>query len=109
QEVEINRLKEIVKQLKEREGVAAINSGDDAPIKGRSMDEGEAATERVNDDTEEMAIVLTSMDAATKVQEQIDAQVARELEEQLEKEDQRRAEQIVKDAEIARIPAEEEL
>nr|GFC66001.1 hypothetical protein [Tanacetum cinerariifolium] len=30
-----------------------------------SMDEGEAATERVSDDTKEMAIVLTSMDAAT--------------------------------------------
>nr|GEW25965.1 retrovirus-related Pol polyprotein from transposon TNT 1-94 [Tanacetum cinerariifolium] len=36
QEVEINQLKEIVKQLEEREGVAAINSGDDAPIKGRT-------------------------------------------------------------------------
>nr|GEU68412.1 hypothetical protein [Tanacetum cinerariifolium] len=46
QEVEINRLKERVKQLEEREGVAAINSRDDAPIKRRSMDEGEAATER---------------------------------------------------------------
>nr|GEY44746.1 hypothetical protein [Tanacetum cinerariifolium] len=44
-----------------------------------------------------------------KVQEQIDAQVARELEEQLEKEDHRRAEQIARDAEIARIHAEEEL
>nr|GFB43762.1 hypothetical protein [Tanacetum cinerariifolium] len=30
-----------------------------------SMDEGEAATERVSDDTKDMAIVLTSMDAAT--------------------------------------------
>nr|GEV96090.1 retrovirus-related Pol polyprotein from transposon TNT 1-94 [Tanacetum cinerariifolium] len=142
-----------VKQLEEREGVAATNSGDDALIKGMSMDKGEAATERVSDDTEEMATVLTSMDVATvlasrvvdvptgsgsiptastpaegsvpigseevptaspvfatttvvtpvtrrkgkevmlesetpkkpKVQEQIDAQVARELEEQLEK------------------------
>nr|GEZ44605.1 hypothetical protein [Tanacetum cinerariifolium] len=177
QEVEINRLKERVKQLEEREGVAATNSGDDAPIKGRSMDEGEAATERVSDDTEEMATMLTSIDAATvlvsgvvdvptgsgsiptartpaegsvptgseevptaslvfatatvvtlvtrrkgkeimvesetpkkqKVQEQIDAQVARELEEQLEKEDQRRVKQIVRDVEIARIHAEEEL
>nr|GEU69824.1 retrovirus-related Pol polyprotein from transposon TNT 1-94 [Tanacetum cinerariifolium] len=36
QEVEINRLKEKVKQLEEREGVAAINSRDDAPIKGRT-------------------------------------------------------------------------
>nr|GEY54404.1 copia protein [Tanacetum cinerariifolium] len=65
QEVEINRLKERVKQLEEREGVAAINSRDDAPIKGRSMDEGETATERVSDNTKEMATVLTSMDAST--------------------------------------------
>nr|GEZ60494.1 putative ribonuclease H-like domain-containing protein [Tanacetum cinerariifolium] len=56
---------ERVKLLETREGVAATRSGDDAPIKGRSMDEGEAATERVSDDTEEMATVLTSMDAAT--------------------------------------------
>nr|GEW43552.1 retrovirus-related Pol polyprotein from transposon TNT 1-94 [Tanacetum cinerariifolium] len=32
---------------------------------GRSMDEGEAVTERVSDDTEEIATVLTSMDATT--------------------------------------------
>nr|GEU72514.1 hypothetical protein [Tanacetum cinerariifolium] len=123
---------------------------DDALIKGRNLEGGEAATERASDDTEEMATVLTSMDAATilakgaaevptgsgsipttgppaaevptaslvfatatvvtpyrrrkgkevmvesvtlkkqKVQKQIDAQVARELEEQLEREDQRR-------------------
>nr|GEZ28828.1 hypothetical protein [Tanacetum cinerariifolium] len=117
---------------------------------GRSMDEGEAATERISDDSEEMVIVLTSMDAATvlasevvdvstgsrsiptastPVEEQvptgsdvvstaspvfatatvIDAQVARELEEQLEREDQRKAEQIARDAVIARIHAKEEL
>nr|GFD18072.1 hypothetical protein [Tanacetum cinerariifolium] len=131
----------------------------DAPIKGRSLDEGEAAAERISDDSEEMATILTSMDAATvlaggiadvltgsgsiptasppadevptgsdavptanpvfatatvvtpyrrrkgkevmvesetlkkqRVQEQIDAQVARELEEQLERKDQRRSE-----------------
>nr|GEX36416.1 hypothetical protein [Tanacetum cinerariifolium] len=143
QEVENNRLKEIVKQLEEREGAAATNSRDDAPIKVRSMNEGEAATERVSDDTEEMATVLTSMDAATVLASRvvdvptgsgsiptastlaeglvptgseevptaspIDAQVARELEEQLEKENQRRAEQIARDDEIARIHAEEEL
>nr|GEV85100.1 hypothetical protein [Tanacetum cinerariifolium] len=177
QEVEINRLKERVKLLEDREGVAATRSRDDASIKGRSMDEREAATERISDDSEEMETVLTSMDAATvlasgvvdvptssgsiptastpakeqvptgidvvptaspvfstatvvtpyrrrkgkevmvesetpkkqRVQEQIDAQVARELEEQLEKEDQRKAEQIARDAEIARIHAKEEL
>nr|GFB92929.1 hypothetical protein [Tanacetum cinerariifolium] len=65
QEVEILKLKERVKALEDKEGVAAIRSGDDAPIKGRSMDEGEVATERISDDTEEMAMVLTSMDAAT--------------------------------------------
>nr|GFC66084.1 hypothetical protein [Tanacetum cinerariifolium] len=48
-----------------REGVAATNSGDDAPIKERSMDEGKAALERVSDDIEEMVTVLTLMDAAT--------------------------------------------
>nr|GEZ64217.1 glutamic acid-rich protein-like [Tanacetum cinerariifolium] len=61
----IDKLKERVKMLEDREGVAATRSGDDAPIKGRSMDEGEAATERISDDSEEMATVLTSMDAAT--------------------------------------------
>nr|GEV56339.1 hypothetical protein [Tanacetum cinerariifolium] len=53
------------KEGKDKKGVVGARSGDDAPIKGRSMDEGEAATERVSDDTEEMATVLTSMDAAT--------------------------------------------
>nr|GFC53930.1 hypothetical protein [Tanacetum cinerariifolium] len=65
QEVEINRLKERVKLLEDREGVAAEGSGDDAPIKGRNLDERETSVERASDDTEEMATVLTSMDAAT--------------------------------------------
>nr|GEW12598.1 hypothetical protein [Tanacetum cinerariifolium] len=54
-----------VKLLEDREGVAAEKSRDDALIKGRNLDEGEAAAERASDDTEEMATVLTSMDAAT--------------------------------------------
>nr|GFC28780.1 hypothetical protein [Tanacetum cinerariifolium] len=176
QEVEINRLKEKVKLLEDREGGADEGSRDDASIKGRNLDEGEAAAERASDDTEEMEIVLTSIDASTvlasravevptgsgsipttgpptaevptgsdvvptacpvfatvnmvtsykrrkgkevmvesdtpkkqKVQEQIDAQVARDLEEQLEIEDKRRSEQIARDAEIARIHVEEEI
>nr|GEZ85482.1 hypothetical protein [Tanacetum cinerariifolium] len=154
--------------------------GDDAPIKGRRLDEGEEAAERVIDDTKEMATILTFMDATNiltsggvqvaptpaevatttvsipsgsgvvstasltiptaspilttatestpytrrkgketmvesetpkkkKVQEQIDAQVARELEEQMAREDQRMSKQIARDAEVARIHAEEEL
>nr|GEV21398.1 putative ribonuclease H-like domain-containing protein [Tanacetum cinerariifolium] len=43
----------------------AEHSGYDAPIKGRRLDVGEEAAERVSDDTKEMATVLTSMDAAT--------------------------------------------
>nr|GFD20131.1 hypothetical protein [Tanacetum cinerariifolium] len=129
QEEEIVKLKDRVKVLEIREGVAAKKSGDDAPIKGRSINEGEATTERISNDLEEIARVLTPMDAATvlaggidvptgsgfiptveeELQEQIDAQVARELEEQHEKEDMRMNEQIARDAEVARIHTEEEL
>nr|GFB78909.1 hypothetical protein [Tanacetum cinerariifolium] len=166
QEEEIVKLKDRVKVLEDRKGVAAKQSRDDAPIKRRSINEGEAAAERINNDSKEIARVLTSMDAATvlvggidvptgsgfiptagppatvistgsevgptaspivtrrkgkevmvesntpkkkKLQEQIDAQVARELEEQQEKENMRMNEQIATDAEVARIHAEEEL
>nr|GEW95318.1 hypothetical protein [Tanacetum cinerariifolium] len=44
-----------------------------------------------------------------KLQEQIDAQVAKELEEQQEKEDMRMNEQIARDAEVSRIHVEEEI
>nr|GFA03376.1 hypothetical protein [Tanacetum cinerariifolium] len=44
-----------------------------------------------------------------KLQEQIDVQVAREMEEEMAREDQRLNEQITRDAKIARIHAEEEL
>nr|GEX41625.1 hypothetical protein [Tanacetum cinerariifolium] len=44
-----------------------------------------------------------------KLQEKINVQMAREMEEQLAREDQRMNEQIDRDAEIARIHAEEEL
>nr|GEW89778.1 hypothetical protein [Tanacetum cinerariifolium] len=194
QKVEINKLNARVKILEDNQGVIGARSADDAPIKGRRIDEeegitgrvssdieeimmdkGEVAVERTSEDTEEMATVLTSMDAATilaggidvptgsysipnagppavdihtgndavptaspivatatvvtpysrrkgkevmvesdtpnkqRLQEEIDAQVARELEEQLEREDKRMTEQISRDAEVARIYAEEEL
>nr|GEW99938.1 reverse transcriptase domain-containing protein [Tanacetum cinerariifolium] len=152
--------------LEDREGNTAKQSRDDVPIKGRSINEGEEAAERISNDSEEIARVLTSMDVATvlaggidvptssgsiptagppatiistgsevgptaslivtrkkgkevmvesdtpkkkKLQEQIDAQVSRELEEQQEKEDMRMNEQIARDAEVARIHIEEEL
>nr|GEX21152.1 copia protein [Tanacetum cinerariifolium] len=144
---------------KDKGGLIGDRSGDDAPIKGRRIDEEEVATERVSsyseevrldkgevaaerasEDTEEMATVLTTMDAATVLTSGtaevptgsgsiptagplllkfplaviwfpvlIDAQIARELKEQLEREDQRKSEQIARDEEIARIHAKEEL
>nr|GEV07590.1 hypothetical protein [Tanacetum cinerariifolium] len=54
-------------------------------------------------------MVESYMPKKKKLQEQIDIQVAREMEEQLDREDQRMNEQIARDAEIARIHAEEEL
>nr|GFB33498.1 hypothetical protein [Tanacetum cinerariifolium] len=139
QDVEILRLKERVQVLEDREGVAAKQSGDDAPIKGMSINEGEAAAERISNDSEDIARVLTSMDTATVLAGGIDVPtgsgsiptadppaivistcsevaptaspivVAKELEEQQEKEDMRMNEQIARDAEVARIHAEEEL
>nr|GFC42645.1 hypothetical protein [Tanacetum cinerariifolium] len=160
QEEEIVKLMDRVKVLEDKEDVAVTQSRDDAPIKGRSINEGEAAAERISNNLEEVARVLTSIDAATvlagridvptgsgsiltagpsatvistgsevgptaspivirrkgkevmvepdtlkkkKLQEQIDAQVARELEEQPEKENMRMNEQIARDAEVDRL------
>nr|GFC73748.1 hypothetical protein [Tanacetum cinerariifolium] len=44
-----------------------------------------------------------------KIQEQMDIQIARQLEEEMERDAKRMNEQIARDAEIARIYAEEEL
>nr|GEV35633.1 hypothetical protein [Tanacetum cinerariifolium] len=65
QELKINSLKARIQVLEDEDRRVVEQSGDDAPIKGRRLDVGEEAAERVSDDTEEMATVLTSMDAAT--------------------------------------------
>nr|GEY99419.1 hypothetical protein [Tanacetum cinerariifolium] len=65
QELEITMLNSRVKLLENKEGGVTERSGDDAPIKGRSLDEGEEVVEKGSNDTEEMINVLTSMDAAT--------------------------------------------
>nr|GEY76959.1 hypothetical protein [Tanacetum cinerariifolium] len=176
QELEINSLKARIKLLEDKDRGVTEHSGDDAPIKGRRLDVGEEAAERVSDDTKEKATVLTSVDATTvlasgvaevptgsgfiptvgppaaevptgsdvvpttgltfatatvvtpytrrkgketmvesetpkkkKVQEQMDIQMARQMEEEIEREAQRMNEQIARDAENARIHAEEEL
>nr|GEX46210.1 hypothetical protein [Tanacetum cinerariifolium] len=47
QEEEIVKLKDRVKVLEDKEDVAATQYGDDAPIKGRSINKGEAAAKRI--------------------------------------------------------------
>nr|GEX21239.1 synaptobrevin, longin-like domain protein [Tanacetum cinerariifolium] len=175
-ELKITMLKARVKLLEDREGGVAERSGDDAPIKGRSLDEGEEVAKKGSNDTEEMINVLTSIDAAIvlssgvdevptgsgsiptagppaagvptgsdvvptaglifatatvvtpytrrkgkekmiesetpkkkKIQEQMDIQMARQVEEEMERESQRMNEQIARDVEIVRIHAKEEL
>nr|GEY76361.1 hypothetical protein [Tanacetum cinerariifolium] len=164
EEGKINRLKERVKILEDKEGVIRDRSRDDAPIKGRRIDEEEVATERVSsdtkevrldegevaaerasEDTEEMATVLTTMDATTVLASAVvdvptgsgsipttstpaegsvptgseevptaspvftTATVVTPYRRRKGKEVMRRAKQIARDAEIARIHAEEEL
>nr|GFB37136.1 hypothetical protein [Tanacetum cinerariifolium] len=121
QKVEINKLNARVKILEDNQGVIRTRSIDDAPIKGRRIDEEE--------DTKEMATVLTSMDAATVLAGGIDVPTgsysistagplvvdihtgsdAVPTAKQQEREDKRMTEQIARDAEVARIHAEEEL
>nr|GEX16383.1 hypothetical protein [Tanacetum cinerariifolium] len=98
-------------------------SKDDAPIKRRNLDEGEVATKRVSDDTEEMATVLTSMDAATVLASGV-AEVPtsifitatvvtpyrrRKGKEIMVESETPKKKKVARDAEIARIHAKEEL
>nr|GEX96196.1 reverse transcriptase domain-containing protein [Tanacetum cinerariifolium] len=103
QDLEITILKAMIQLLEDKDGGGAEPFRQDAAIKGRSFETGEEtgvekSTKRGSDDTEELVNVLTSLDAAT-----------REIEEQIAREDQRMFEQIIRDAEITRIHAEEEL
>nr|GEW26587.1 retrovirus-related Pol polyprotein from transposon TNT 1-94 [Tanacetum cinerariifolium] len=54
-------------------------------------------------------VVESEVPKKRKLQEQIDAQVAREIEEEFARENQRVSEQLARDSEIARLHAEEEL
>nr|GFA85709.1 synaptobrevin, longin-like domain protein [Tanacetum cinerariifolium] len=91
--------------------VPAKQSEDDAPIKGRSINEGETAAERISNNSEEIARVLTSMDAATVLAGEIDVPTgsgfiptAGPLATVISTDSE-----IARDAEVARIHAEEEI
>nr|GEW02893.1 ribonuclease H-like domain-containing protein [Tanacetum cinerariifolium] len=64
---------------------------------------------KVLEDKEDVTVTQSRDDAPIKGRKQIDAHVARELEEKQEKENMIMNEQITRDAEVARIHAEEEL
>nr|GEV26136.1 ribonuclease H-like domain-containing protein [Tanacetum cinerariifolium] len=117
QDLEISSLKARIKLLEDKDRGSAELSGDDAPIKGRSKEIGEEAgvekiTKRGKISTKDKGkekMVESDMPKKKKLQEHIDVQVAREMEEEMAREYQRMNEQIARDAEIARIHAEEEL
>nr|GFC62098.1 hypothetical protein [Tanacetum cinerariifolium] len=88
QEVEINRLKERVKMLEEREGAAATNSGDDAPIKGRTEGSVPTGSEEVPTASPVFAIATVVTPYRRRKGKEV---------------------MIARDAEIARIHVEEEL
>nr|GEX01507.1 hypothetical protein [Tanacetum cinerariifolium] len=172
-QLRIQELTDLCTILQKQQSIWCLN---DAPIKGRRLNQRDEAAKKRSNDTEEMINVLTFMDAATilssgvaevptgngsipivgppaaevstgsnviptaspifatatvvtpytrrkgkekmiesetlkkkKIQEQMYIQMARQLEEEMEREAQRMNEQIARDAEIARIHAEEEL
>nr|GFB58052.1 hypothetical protein [Tanacetum cinerariifolium] len=125
QDLEIFGLKTRVKSLKDKKRRHAEPTQEDAPITGGIIDIGEELRakkiiELGSNDSEEMVNVLSSMEAANilssggakdkgkekmietvvpkkrKLQEQIDAQVAREMEEEFARENQRSNEVITK-------------
>nr|GFC21742.1 hypothetical protein [Tanacetum cinerariifolium] len=106
QGVEINILKERVKNLEDKEGVIGDKSRDDAPIKGRQLlkdgsiptagppativstgsEVGPTASLIVQRRKGKEIMVESDTPKKKKLQEQIDAQMAREFEEQQERE-----------------------
>nr|GEV19221.1 hypothetical protein [Tanacetum cinerariifolium] len=137
-DLEIYGLKAQIKLLEDKDKGSAELFGDDVPIKGRSMEIGEeAGVEKISTigvptgsgPVPTVSAIFTTASVVTsysrrkgkekmvesdtpkkkKLQEQIDVQVAREMEEEMAREDQRLNEQITRDAEITRIHAEEEL
>nr|GEU87561.1 hypothetical protein [Tanacetum cinerariifolium] len=80
-------------------------AGPPATIISTSSEVGPTASLIVTRRKGKEVMVESDFPKKKKLQEQIDAQVARELEEQQEKENIRMNEQIARDAEVARIYA----
>nr|GEZ71362.1 hypothetical protein [Tanacetum cinerariifolium] len=128
QELEITNLKARVKLLEDREGGGiAEQSGDNAPIKGRRLDEGKEAAERVMVPTAiEVAIVTVSIPTSSGVVSTASPTIPtaspifttatestsytrRKGKETMVESETPKKKKIARDAEIERIHAEEEL
>nr|GEW57010.1 hypothetical protein [Tanacetum cinerariifolium] len=139
QDLEIFGLKARVKSLEDKERRHAETTQEDAPITGGIINIEEElgaknSTELGSNDTEEMVNVLSSMEAANILSSggaavsvspfdvlsaagvpavsaifTTASVVAREIEEEFARENQRLSEQLARDSEIARLHAEEEL
>nr|GEZ24708.1 hypothetical protein [Tanacetum cinerariifolium] len=128
----LTELTDLVKLLEDREGGGIAQSGEDAPIKGKSLDEREVpAVERTSILTSGVSVSIspvtkvfidevptgsgsipTASPLGTGVPTEVEwfpLLVVRELKEEMAKDAHRMNEQIARDAEIARIHAEEEL
>nr|GEV66035.1 putative ribonuclease H-like domain-containing protein [Tanacetum cinerariifolium] len=127
QDLEISSLKARIKLLEDKDKGTTKLSGDDAPIKGRSLEIGEEAdvsvppvakVSNVGVPTSSglvptVSAIFTTASVVTPYSrrpKEISAKdKAREMEEKMAREDQMMDEQITRDAEIAKMHAEEEL
>nr|GEU65693.1 putative ribonuclease H-like domain-containing protein [Tanacetum cinerariifolium] len=114
QDQEISRLKERVKSLEDKEKIHAEPTLEDAPITEGII--GAAASVSPDNVLPTVGVPTVSGSFPTVNKnftnasvEQIDAQVAREIEEEFARENQRLSEELARDSEIARLHAEEEL
>nr|GFD28568.1 hypothetical protein [Tanacetum cinerariifolium] len=116
QDLEISNLKARIQFIEDKDGGGAEPSGDDATIKGRKVSTVGIPTGRGLVPTDcpifttasvvtpylrrkgKEKMVESDTSKKKKLQEQIDVQVAREIEEQMARGDQRRNEQIARDA-----------
>nr|GFC22122.1 hypothetical protein [Tanacetum cinerariifolium] len=117
QDLEITSLKAKIKMLEDKHGGDDEPSREDATIKRRSLETGEEAgiersIDKGSNETDEMVNVLTSLDAASILTSGVQVSVPPAAEVatvKMARDAQRMNEQIARDAEIARIHAEEEL
>nr|GEZ17238.1 hypothetical protein [Tanacetum cinerariifolium] len=112
QDLEISGLKARVKFLEDKDRGRAEPTQEDAPIKGGiiEIEEEQMRSPIIGaKDKGKQKVVESKVPKKRKIQEQIDAQVAREMEEEFARENKRLSEQLARDSEIERLHAEEEL